>query len=172
MLKLPKGPVVVDPSPIFGKYFMSVPGLIMLSPRITKLMPSMAVLIKGLIAPKTLAKTVIKISAMSPITLNASPIDLPIKGAINFTTSQNAANSSLLFITAVLTLSNTFLMPSITGVNVAFNVVPTSLTILPNPSLSVRLNAAENACIAGNAFSLINPKSLSRIGKRAVPTVS
>ena len=60
-----------------------------------KLMPSIAVLSKGFIAPSTFEIIVKTTSAMSPTTDTAAPIALPISGAAYLMTSQNASKFSL-----------------------------------------------------------------------------
>ena len=85
-------PVELDPvdDPTLPMLAMSGPGLIKLSPLITKLMPSMAVLMIVFRAPKTFEIRFNTVLATVPATLKAAPMTLPMIGAAALTTSKKA----------------------------------------------------------------------------------
>ena len=76
--------------PILPMLPMSGPGLMRLMPRMTALIPSIAVLIIPLSAPKTLEIRFKTVLAIVPATLKAAPIIVPMIGADAFMTSKKA----------------------------------------------------------------------------------
>jgi len=142
----------------------------MFKPRIATLIKSIAVLIKPLSDPKTLAMTLSTTLATSPITLKALPITLPMIGAAALMTSKKDSNSSLFSTIVFLILSKADLKPSKIGCTKLLIELAKVFNVPPIPS-DFSPKASATCCTIGMTFSENNVANSKTIGKSASPIV-